>query len=138
VDEVTCDDEGSVANKTKPGNQSLAVAVFVRLTGNTPQKGANNIAFARRTAIHLTGIMISRVGVKGQPFPLSPLLAHRIFPDDGPLGNNPLTRQPETDILPATFLVDNTVTNLVNYLCEVVRLAFRTLPQFFLVGCSHL
>jgi hypothetical protein len=67
VDEVTCDDEASVANKTKPDNQS--VTVFVRLTGNTPQKGANNIAFARRTAIHLTGIMISPVGVKGQPFP---------------------------------------------------------------------
>jgi hypothetical protein len=80
VDEVTCDDEASVANKTKPDNQSLGVAVFVRLTGNTPQKGANNIAFARRTAIHLTGIMISPVGVKGQPFPLSPLLTHRIFP----------------------------------------------------------
>jgi hypothetical protein len=80
VDEVTRDDEASVANKTKPDNQSLGVAVFVRLTGNTPQKDANNIAFARRTAIHLTGIMISPVGVKGQPFPLSPLLTHRIFP----------------------------------------------------------
>src|ERR1700694_3919201 len=68
VDEVTCDDEASVANKTKPDNQSLGVTVF---TGNTPQKGANNIAFARRTAIHLTGIMISPVGVKGQPFPPS-------------------------------------------------------------------
>src|SRR6202035_5705175 len=69
VDEVTCDVEASVANKTKPDNQSLGVTVFVRLTGNTPQKGANNIAFARRTAIHLTAIMISPVGVKGQPFP---------------------------------------------------------------------
>jgi hypothetical protein len=77
VDEVTCDDETSVANKTKPDNQSLGVAVFVGLTGNTPQKGANNIAFARRTAISLTGIMISPVVVKGQPFPLSPLLTER-------------------------------------------------------------
>ncbi len=85
VDEVTCDDEASVANKTKPDNQSLGVAVFVRLTENTPQKGADNIAFARRTAIHLTGIMISPVGVKGQPFP--PVLTHRIFPDDGRSGN---------------------------------------------------
>jgi hypothetical protein len=74
VDEVTCDDEASVANKTKPDNQSRGVAVFVRLTGNTPQKGAGKIAFARRTAIHLTGIMISPVAVNGQPFPLSPLL----------------------------------------------------------------
>ena len=56
VDEVICDDEASVANKTKPDNQSLGVTVFVRLTGNTPQKGANNIAFAGRTAIHLKGI----------------------------------------------------------------------------------
>jgi hypothetical protein len=71
VDEVTCDDEASVASKTKPDNQSLGVTVFVRLTGNTPQEGANNIASARRTAIHLTGIMISPVRVKGQPFPLS-------------------------------------------------------------------
>src|SRR6202165_6257097 len=86
VDEVTCDDEASVANKTKPDNQSLGVTVF---TGNTPQKGANNIACARRTAIHLTGIMISPVGVTGQPFPLSPLLTHRIFPDDGPCGSYP-------------------------------------------------
>ncbi len=53
MDEVTCDDEASVANKTKPDNQSLGVAVFVRLTRNTPQKGANNIVFARRTAIDL-------------------------------------------------------------------------------------
>jgi hypothetical protein len=88
VDEVTCDDEASVANKTKPDNQNLAVPVFVRLTGNTPQKGANNIAFARRTAIHLTGIMISPVGVKGQPFPQSPLLTHRIVQDDEQLGSN--------------------------------------------------
>jgi hypothetical protein len=87
VDEVTCDDEASVANKTKPGNQSVGVAVFVRLTRNTPQKGANNIAFARRTAIHLTGIMISPVDVKDQPFPLFPLQTHRIFLDDGRSGN---------------------------------------------------
>jgi hypothetical protein len=71
VGEVTCDDEGSVANKTKLGNQSLGVAVVVSLTGTTLQKGADNIAFVRRSAIHLTGIMISPVGVKGQPFPLS-------------------------------------------------------------------
>src|ERR1700719_1230255 len=37
VDEVTCDDEASVANKTNPGNQSVGVAVFVRLIGITPQ-----------------------------------------------------------------------------------------------------
>src|SRR6266478_5019462 len=73
VGEVTCDDEASVANKMKPDNQSLGVAVFVRLTGNTPQKGANNIAFATRTAIHLTGIMISPVGVKGQPLRALPI-----------------------------------------------------------------
>ena len=30
VDEGTCDDEASVANKTKPDNQRLDVAVFVR------------------------------------------------------------------------------------------------------------
>src|ERR1700675_2973717 len=87
VDEVACAGEASVANKTKPDNQSLGVVVFVHLTGNTPQKGANDIAFTRRTAIHLTGIMISPVGAKGQPFPLSPLLKLRIFPDDGALGN---------------------------------------------------
>src|SRR5579863_387047 len=89
--EVTCDDEAScickerygvpgftvrgqirsVANKTKRDNQGLGVAVFVRLTGNTPQKSGNNIAFARRTAIQMTGVMISPVGVKGQPRPLS-------------------------------------------------------------------
>ena len=67
MDEVTCDDEESVANKTKSDNQSGGT-VFVRLTGNTPQKGANSIAFARRTAIHLTGIMISPVGAQRQPF----------------------------------------------------------------------
>src|ERR1700675_2279486 len=89
VDDVTRDDEASVANKTKPDNQSLGVAVFLRLTGNTSQKDANNIALARTTAIHLTGIMISPVGVKGQPFPLSPLLTHRIFPD-GQFGSNGL------------------------------------------------
>ena len=37
VDEVNCDDEVSVANKTKPDNQNLGVAVFVRLIGITPQ-----------------------------------------------------------------------------------------------------
>jgi hypothetical protein len=54
VDEVTCDDEASVANRTKPDNQGLGVAVFVSLTGTTLQKGADNIAFSRRAAIHLT------------------------------------------------------------------------------------
>jgi hypothetical protein len=38
----TRDDEASVASKTKPDNQRLGVTVFVRLTGNTPQKSANN------------------------------------------------------------------------------------------------
>src|ERR1700736_5923728 len=37
VDEVSCDHEASVANKTKPDNQSLGVAVFVRLTGNSSE-----------------------------------------------------------------------------------------------------
>jgi hypothetical protein len=37
VDDVACDDEPSVANKTKPGNQSLGAAVFVRLTGNSSE-----------------------------------------------------------------------------------------------------
>jgi len=71
VDEVACDDEARVASKAKADNQSLGVTVFVGLTGNTPQRGANNIASARRTAIHLTGIMISPAGVRGKPFPLS-------------------------------------------------------------------
>ena len=75
VDGVTCDDEASVANKTKPDKQGLGVAVFERLTG-TPQKAANNIAFARRIAIHLTGIMVSPVEVKGQPIPAIPMLTH--------------------------------------------------------------
>jgi len=83
VDEVTCDDEASVADKTKPENQNLGVTVFVRLTGTTLQRDADNIAFARRTAIHLTGIMISPVGVKGQPLPVSPMLTPWIFPDHG-------------------------------------------------------
>ena len=47
VDDVTCDDEASVANKTKPGNESVGVAVFVRLTGNTPQKSAANITLMK-------------------------------------------------------------------------------------------
>src|ERR1700730_11603202 len=89
-DEVTCDAEASVANKTKPDNQSFDVTVFVRLTGNTPQKGANNIAFARRTAIHLTGIMISPVCLKGQPFchrrpPLVGNLSGEFSPPQTPL-----------------------------------------------------
>ena len=57
VDEVACDDEARVASKAKADNQSLGVTVFVGLTGNTPQRGANNIASARRTAIHLIGII---------------------------------------------------------------------------------
>jgi hypothetical protein len=40
VDEITWAEVGSVANKTKPDNQSLGLAVFVRLTG-TPQKVSN-------------------------------------------------------------------------------------------------
>jgi hypothetical protein len=85
VDEASGGDEASVTNKTKPDNQSLGVTVFLRVTGTTLQKDADNIAFARRTAIHLTEIMISPVGANGQPFPLSPLLTHRIFPDHGVL-----------------------------------------------------
>ena len=61
MEEVTCDVEASVADKTKPDNQNLGVTVFVPLTGTTLQKDADNIAFARRTAIHLTGIMIPAI-----------------------------------------------------------------------------
>jgi hypothetical protein len=53
VDEVTCDDEASAANKTKPDNQGRGVTVFVRFTDFTPQKGREQ-QFARRTAIHLS------------------------------------------------------------------------------------
>jgi hypothetical protein len=42
VDEDTCDDEARVANKTKPDNQSLDVAVVVRLTRNTPEGTTEN------------------------------------------------------------------------------------------------
>src|ERR1700687_520226 len=37
ADEVTGDDEPSAANRTKPGNHSLGVAVFVSLTGNSSE-----------------------------------------------------------------------------------------------------
>jgi len=70
VDEVTCDENSYaktlVVRFRFTGNARLirvaslegrADAACVRLTGNTPQKGANNIASARRTAIHLTGII---------------------------------------------------------------------------------
>ena len=52
VDGVTCDDEASVAKKTRPGNQSLGVTVLMCLKGQ--ESAINNIAFARRTAIHFT------------------------------------------------------------------------------------
>jgi hypothetical protein len=54
VDEVTRDGEASVANKTKPGNQGPWRNCFRASHGNTPQKGANHIAFARRTALRLS------------------------------------------------------------------------------------
>jgi hypothetical protein len=37
VDDVAFDDEPSAANKTKPGNQSLGLAVFVHLTVNSSE-----------------------------------------------------------------------------------------------------
>src|ERR1700730_6119865 len=80
VDEVTCDDEASVENKTKPDNQSLGVTVFVSLTGTTLQNGGQH-RVCEKNRDPLTGIMISPVGVKGQPIPLSPLLTLRIFRD---------------------------------------------------------
>lgn len=52
VDGFTCDDEASVANKTRPDNQSLGAAVLVRLKRKQSAVGENNIKFERRTAIH--------------------------------------------------------------------------------------
>lgn len=49
VDEVTCDDEASVAKKTRPGRQSSGVTVLVRLT-RTVRRG---VKLAGRTRIHL-------------------------------------------------------------------------------------
>ena len=46
VDGVTCDNEASVAKKTKPGNQSLGVAVLVCL--KRQESARNNIEFARK------------------------------------------------------------------------------------------
>ena len=48
MDEGTCDDEASVANKTRPDNQSLGAAVLVRLKRKQSAAGENNI----RNAIH--------------------------------------------------------------------------------------
>jgi len=52
VDEGTCDDEASVAKKTRTGNQSLGAAVLVRLKRKQSAAGENNIKFVRETAIH--------------------------------------------------------------------------------------
>jgi len=52
VDEGTCDDEVSVAKKTRTGNQSLGAAVLVRLKRKQSAAGENNMKFERRTAIH--------------------------------------------------------------------------------------
>jgi hypothetical protein len=68
LDEVTCDDEVSVANKMKPDNQSLGVAVFVRLTANTPREGREQLRVCEKNRHPLDRNDDSLVGVKGQPF----------------------------------------------------------------------
>ena len=80
MDEGTCDDEVSVAKKTRTGNQSLGAAVLVRLKRKQSAAGENNMKFERRTAIHCDTNNDFTLGVKGQPFPLSPFLTHWLFP----------------------------------------------------------
>jgi len=57
VDEVTCDDEASVANKTKPDNQKLGVSVFVRLHRKPSSEWREQHRVCEKNRDHLTGII---------------------------------------------------------------------------------
>jgi hypothetical protein len=71
MDRVTFDGEASVAKKTRPANQSLGVAVSVRLKRKQSTLQREQRQFTGRTAIHLTRIIISLLRAKGQQSLLS-------------------------------------------------------------------
>ena len=45
VDEVTCDDEASVAKRTRPDSQSMGVVVLARLKRTVRRRASNGAAF---------------------------------------------------------------------------------------------
>jgi len=83
VDEGTCDDEASVAKKTRTDNQSLGIAVLVRLKREIVHRAARIKSIYGKNRDPLDTNNDFTPDVKGQPFPLSPFLTHWLFPSDG-------------------------------------------------------